>query len=109
MTKEDKRTRSVYFSFPLTIRKDAPFDRKTLIKYLSKNNIETRPIMGGNFLEQPVMKHIPHTKYGKLPNSKLAMTNSFFFGNHQNIRKIEREYVIDVISQFIDDKLWKIN
>ena len=63
--------------------------------------------MAGNFLEQPVIKYISHLKYGKLDNSKLAMRNSFFFGNHHDIGKQEREYVVDVIAQFIERKLWK--
>lgn len=107
LPKEDPRTRSVYFCYPLTIRKDSPFDRKSLIKYLEKMKIETRPIMSGNFLEQPVIEHIPHLKHGSFENSKLAMRNSFFFGNHQKIGKRQREYIVDCIAQFIEKKLWK--
>ncbi|HYL66141.1 MAG TPA: DegT/DnrJ/EryC1/StrS family aminotransferase [Nitrosopumilaceae archaeon] len=107
LTKETPHTRSVYFCYPLTIKKDAPFDRKHLLNYLKTKKIETRPIMSGNFLEQPTIEFIPHAKYGKLENSKLAMRNSFFFGNHHEIDKPQREYVVDVIAQFIECKLWK--
>lgn len=107
LTKQDTRTRSVDFCYPLTIRKDSPFNRKSLLGYLQKKKIETRPIMSGNFLEQPTIKLIPHLKHGKLNNSKLAMSNSFFFGNHHGIGRLEREYVVDVIAQFIERKLWK--
>ena len=69
--------------------------------------IETRPIMSGNFLEQPVIGYIPHLKHGPFENSELAMRNSFFFGNHQKIGKKQREYIVDSIAQFIDRKLWK--
>ena len=107
ITKQDPRTRSVDFCYPLTIKKNSPFSRESLLKYLQKKKIETRPIMTGNFLEQPVIKYIPHLKYGKLDNSKLAMKNSFFFGNHHEVGRKEREYVVDVIAQFIERKLWK--
>jgi CDP-6-deoxy-D-xylo-4-hexulose-3-dehydrase len=107
LTKEDPRTRSVDFCYPLTIRKESPFSRKSLLSYLQKKKIETRPVMSGNFLEQPTIEFIPHFKYGKLENSKLAMRNSFFFGNHHALRKQEREYIVDVIAQFIERKLWK--
>ncbi|MBI1829438.1 MAG: DegT/DnrJ/EryC1/StrS family aminotransferase [Thaumarchaeota archaeon] len=107
LTKEAPRTRSVYFCYPLTIKKDSPFNRKSLLEYLEKKKIETRPIMSGNFLEQPTIEFIPHLKYGKLSNSKLAMRNSFFFGNHHKIGKQQREYVVDKIAQFIERKLWK--
>ena len=63
--------------------------------------------MAGNFIEQPVIKYIQHTKQGSLPNSKLVMKNSFFFGNHHKITPKMREFVIAKISEYIDDKLWK--
>lgn len=105
--KEDSKTRPVHFCYPLTIKKDSPFGRESLIKYLEGMKIETRPIMAGNFVEQPVIQLIPHIKNGSLPNSRLAMRNSFFFGNHQGIGKKEREYVADAIAQFVERKLWK--
>ena len=107
LTKEDPRTKSVYFCYPLTIRKEAPFSRESLLNYLQKKKIDTRPIMSGNFVEQPTIEFIPHLKHGKLENSKLAMRNSFFFGNHHKIGVDEREFVVDSISQFIERKLWK--
>jgi len=107
ITKEDPKTKSVDFCYPLTIKKKSPFNRESLLKYLQKKKIETRPIMSGNFLEQPAIKYISHAKHGKLDNSKLAMKNSFFFGNHHEIGRKECEYVVDVIAQFIERKLWK--
>jgi CDP-4-dehydro-6-deoxyglucose reductase, E1 len=107
ITKQDPRTKSVDFCYPLTIKKNSPFSRDSLLKYLLKKKIQTRPIMSGNFLEQPVIEYIPHVKHGKLNNAKLAMKNSFFFGNHHAIGKQEREYVVDAIAQFIERKLWK--
>ena len=78
-----------------------------LVKFLEKNKIETRPIMARNFIEQPVIKYIQHKKQGVLPNSKLVMKNSFFFGNHHKITSQMREFVVEKISEFIERKLWK--
>ena len=105
--KDNAKSRSVHFCFPITIRKDAPFNRKMLVRFLEKNQIQTRPVMSGNFVEQPVINLIPHLKQDKLPNSHLVMNNSFFFGNHQKIGRKQREYVVDVFAQFIERKLWK--
>lgn len=105
--KQNKNTKSVNFCYPLTIRKDAPFNRKSLVQFLEKNKIETRPIMAGNFTEQPVIEYIQHTKHGKLPNSQLVMKNSFFFGNHHKITPEMREFVVAKICDYIDRKLWK--
>ncbi len=103
--KQNKNSKSVNFCYPLTICKDAPFSRKSLVQFLEKNKIETRPIMAGNFIEQPVIKYIQHTKQGELPNSKLAMKNSFFFGNHHNITSDMREFVVEKITEYIERKL----
>ena len=35
------------------VSEDAPFNRKDIITYLEKNNIETRAFMGGNLNIQP--------------------------------------------------------
>jgi len=107
LPKEQKNAKQVYFSYPLTIKPGSPFTRKQLTDFLERKKIETRPIMAGNMDEQPVMKIINYSKKGSLPNSKLIMRNSFFIGNHQGIGKEERNYVADVISQFIERKLWK--
>jgi CDP-6-deoxy-D-xylo-4-hexulose-3-dehydrase len=107
LQKQSKNTKPVNFCYPLTIREDAPFNRESLVKFLEKNKIETRPIMAGNFIEQPVIKYINHTKQGVLPNSKLVMKNSFFFGNHHKITSQMREFVVEKISEFIERKLWK--
>lgn len=90
-----------------SIKKNAPFKRQTLINYLEKKKIETRPLMTGNFVEQPVIRLILHFKHGKLPNSKLVMKNSLFFGNHQGIGRLQREYVVQVFAEFIENKIWK--
>ena len=62
--------------------------------------------MAGNFIEQPVIKYIQHTKQGEFPNSKLVMKNSFFFGNHHNISSEMREFVVEKITEYIERKLW---
>jgi CDP-6-deoxy-D-xylo-4-hexulose-3-dehydrase len=107
LPKKQKNVKQVHFCYPLTIKNSAPFTRKELTDYLEKNLIETRPIMAGNIAEQPAMKLIKYSKEGELPNSKLAMRNSFFFGNHHGIGKVEREFVVDTIAQFIERKIWK--
>lgn len=107
LPKMQKNSRQVHFCYPLTIKPDAPFTRFEIFNFLERKKIETRPIMAGNMAEQPVMNLINYSKKGSLPNSKLIMKNSFFIGNHQGIGKEERNYVADVISQFIERKVWK--
>jgi len=98
---EREGTRRVCFEYPITIRPDAPFTRKELVNFLEGKGVETRPIMAGNIDEQPVMRLFDYRRVGDLPNSRFIMRNSFLFGNHQGIGKIEREAIISYISEFM--------
>ncbi len=102
LPEEEPATRNVYFGYPLTLRPEAPVRREDLVTHLEAKGIETRLIMAGNMAEQPAMKHIPHRTVGDLPNSRLIMRRSFFFGNHNGIGTGEREYIADCIVQFLD-------
>ena len=92
----------MYFGYPVTVGAEAGFGRDDLTSDLEKRGIETRPIMAGNFADQPVAKQIPCRVVGDLKNSRLIMRNSFFFGNHNGIGPAEREYVADSMIQFLD-------
>jgi len=92
---EREGTKHVWFAYPITVKPDAPFNRKELVDFLEKKGVETRPIMSGNFDEQPAMQLFPYRKVGDLPNSRIIMRNSFFFGNHPGITQEEREAIVD--------------
>jgi len=94
--------------FPIRIKKNNYFTKTELVKYLEKKGIETRPVMAGNFVMQPVINLIKHKKSGKLDNSTDIMENSFLIGNHQNIDHISRRYVIDQITKFLKSKITNI-
>lgn len=95
-------TRHVYFGYPITVKKSAEFGRTELTSHIERKGIETRPIMAGNFAEQPVAREMPCRVEGNLENSKLIMKNSFFFGNHNGIGSQEREFIADTIIDFLD-------
>jgi CDP-4-dehydro-6-deoxyglucose reductase, E1 len=92
----------VWHHFPLTIRPGSPFNRTMLMEFLESRGIETRQISAGNITEQPVFSQLDGRIAGELPNAKLIMRNSFQWGNHQGVGEMERELVIDAISDFID-------
>lgn len=92
----------VYFGYAITIKEESPFRREDIVKFLESKMIETRPIMAGNYVEQPVSKIFQWGKYGSLSNSELIMKNSFFIGNHHEIGNIEREYVADMFDEFLN-------
>ena len=93
----------VYFGYAITIKENAPFKREQLTKFLESKGIETRPIMSGNYMEQPASKLINCQKHGELDNAKLIMRNSFFVGNHHNVNQKERELLVDTFNDFFKE------
>lgn len=93
----------VFFGYAITIKENASFSRKNFVEFLEAKGIETRPIMAGNFVQQPVSNLIEWKKSGKLSNSELIMKNSFFIGNHHKIGDIEREYVANELEAFLKE------
>jgi len=94
-----------FLFYPITIIKNNYFSKKQLVNYLEKKGIETRPIMAGNFLQQPVAKHINFKIGSSLKNSQEIMKNSFVIGNHAGIDSIQRKYISDTIINFILKRL----
>lgn len=94
-------TRHTWFAYPITIKPGAPFKKSQLMAFLEKNLIDTRPIEASDITEQPVIDMFPHRVSGRLLNSKIVHNNSFFIGNHQGIGAEQREYIADVIDDFI--------
>ena len=70
-----------WFGFPLMINIKNFINKKKYLKYLEKNNIEVRPIISGNFANQPAVKKF-NIKFNKneLRNSQEIERRGFFIG-----------------------------
>lgn len=70
-----------------------------LIDNLEKNGIETRPIISGNFADQPSIKlyNIKHDNY--FPNAENVYNSGFFIG--LPFRKISKKKINNLINLFI--------
>lgn len=101
LQQERPQTRHVWFGYPITVKQDAPFTSKQLVSFLESKGIETRPIMSGNMVEQPVLMLFNHKISGNLKNAKKIMNNSFFIGVHHGIGEQERKYVVDCLVEFV--------
>lgn len=56
-------------------------NKKKFLQYLNKNKIETRPIISGNFVNQPVIKKYKiKFKKNELKNSQEIEDKGFFIG-----------------------------
>lgn len=81
--------RSSWFGFSLILKENAPMNRKSLVKLLTKNNVECRPIVTGNFLKnKAVLEYFDYEISGTLANAEYLDQQGLFVGNHQtDIRK----------------------
>ena len=99
--RDDHGSRSVWFGYPITVREGAPFSRDDLVTFLEEKGIETRPIMAGNFEDQPAIRLFEHRIATPLANAELIMRQSFFIGNHHAIGEPERRYVKECVDEFM--------
>ena len=90
---------SSWFGFSFLINKGVEIDRKHIIDVLTKANIETRPIVAGNFAKKEVVRYFDHEISGELKNSDYIDERGFFVGNHQFDIKDKLDYLKDVLKR----------
>ncbi|MBF4374936.1 MULTISPECIES: DegT/DnrJ/EryC1/StrS family aminotransferase [Vibrio] len=82
--------KSSWFGFSLIIKPNAPYSRKELVKLLTANGIECRPIVTGNFLKnKEVLEYFDYEVSGSLESAEYLDEHGLFVGNQQN--EIEKE------------------
>ena len=90
--------KSSWFGFSLIIKDATKYNRDLLIKILNKEGIETRPIVTGNFLKNPVIKYYNYEVHNNVDNSEYLDNNGFFVGNHHYPMKEQIDYLYSVIN-----------
>lgn len=82
--------KSSWFGFSLVLKENAPYSRAELVKLLSENGIECRPIVTGNFLKNTqVLEYFDYEVSGTVEVAEYIDQHGLFVGNHQN--DIEKE------------------
>ena len=72
-----------WFGFPIVLRKDLVDKKKVFLESLNRHKIETRPIISGNFLNQPSIALYELNKEKKvLKNCQELEDRGFFIGLH---------------------------
>lgn len=85
---------SSWFGFSLVLRKNVSIQRSELVKKLSELGFECRPIVGGNFAKNEVMKYFDYSIHGNLQNADYIDRNGIFVGNHH----FSMEDAIEILS-----------
>jgi CDP-6-deoxy-D-xylo-4-hexulose-3-dehydrase len=93
-----------WFGFALTVRKDSPYSRNDIVKFLNENKIGTRLLFGGNLLKQPAFMGTPRRVVGDLCNSDVVMNDTFWIGVWPGLSEKMLEYVVQVFYDFFGEK-----
>ena len=88
--------KSSWFGFSLIIR-DPAIARRDVIDRLTAANIDTRPIVAGNFARKEVVKWFDCEMPASLPNADYVDQHGFFVGNHQFDIEDRLEYLAEVL------------
>jgi CDP-6-deoxy-D-xylo-4-hexulose-3-dehydrase len=94
---------SSWFGFSFIIKPDSSLNRKEIIKKLTNNNIDCRPIVTGNFTKNKVLEYFDYEIFGDTKNAKYLDKNGFFVGNHQFNIHNEIKYLFKILNINMDD------
>ena len=89
-----------WFGFLISVKKDAPFTRNDIVKYLNDKKIGTRLLFAGNVIKQPYMINRNYKIIGDLKNSNFIMNNTFWIGVYPGINDEMIEYIEKTFNNF---------
>jgi len=89
---------SSWFGFSMIIHPDADLERPIILNALTKANIEVRPIVSGNILQNDVIHHLNHRIVGDHKNAQYVHEYGFFIGNHHFNLCEALDYLKDVLN-----------
>ena len=97
---------SSWFGFSLIIKPSSNLKRKDIINKLQENEIESRPIVTGNFTKNEVMRFFDYEIHNKLKNADYLHENGFFVGNSQVCLKYELNLLSSILGlgRIVEDK-----
>jgi CDP-6-deoxy-D-xylo-4-hexulose-3-dehydrase len=72
---------SSWFGFSIVLEDHLEGKRDQIVKILTENKVETRPIVAGNFMKNPVIEYINYIDNYDYENADYIHNNGFFIGN----------------------------
>jgi len=91
---------SSWFGFSIILEGKLRGHRGALIDALDAAQIESRPIVTGNFTRNPVIAHLDHAPIGALPGADQVHDQGLFVGNHHYDLTGEIDTLAEVLDQF---------
>jgi CDP-6-deoxy-D-xylo-4-hexulose-3-dehydrase len=93
---------SSWFGFSIVLTGKLKGLRRELVEILNQSGIESRPIVTGDFTQNPVLKHLNHAPLIDYPVAADIHENGLFLGNHHYDLNLQLEKLSQVLSEFED-------
>lgn len=95
--------RHSWMMLPILIENGFKYSRKEIISILEKAGIETRPVLTGNFLNQPSMKRITSEFFASsdLKVSDNLTESAFLVGNHHDFTRNQIDCILEALQEVL--------
>ncbi len=97
-------TRAVWLGYPITLKRKYVGLTKKLMRFLESKGIETRPIISGNFVNQPSVQKI-RFKSTATGTAEFINKSSFYIGCYKEITMERAEKVAADIREFVRNEI----
>ena len=97
------RGKPSWFGFACLFNLESKEERKKLYLYLKSKEIESRPIVAGNFAKQPVIRMLNVEIEGKLQMSDEINDKGLFFGNDQRDLSKQIHYLFENLDHYFNN------
>ena len=93
------RKRHSWMMLPIYVSPAFNKTKNEVVNYLNKSGIETRPILTGNFLNQPALKRIMNTDLSKdsFDIADDLTNNGFMIGNHHDFTDYQINHITNTL------------
>jgi CDP-6-deoxy-D-xylo-4-hexulose-3-dehydrase len=91
--------KSSWFGFSMILRGSLQGRRREVVNALQAAGVETRPIVAGNFLANPVIKYLDYSVSGPTPNAERVDLDGFFIGNQHYPVEAALSQVRDIVDR----------
>lgn len=98
LPRHEDNVEHTYMMFPIVIKSDSGIDKKEMVEYLEKHNIETRPMLP--LLNQPIYIELFGNIEKEYPVAQYIDKNGFYIGCHHGLSQQELDYTADTICDY---------
>ena len=100
---QNPKAYTCWLAFPMVVKKDAPFNRTDMQIFLEKRNIQTRVVLTGNILRQPMMKNVECVGEAEdFVNADRVMKQGILLACHHGLNNEMINHLYQSIDLFIE-------